>query len=80
MKPVPDYVFALRLDGGMLLQYLLFRGCQNAIETAEDRQRKNDLAVLVRFVRSAEQIADAPDKVLRPTISLDTPLGHTAPS
>lgn len=38
-QPVPDDIFALRLDGGMLFQYLRFRRSKNAVEATQDRKR-----------------------------------------
>jgi hypothetical protein len=36
---------------------------QEAVEPAQHRQRENDLAVFVAFVRAAKQAADAPNEV-----------------
>lgn len=58
-----DDVFALRLNDGMLLQHLQFRRSQNAIETAQNGERKDDFAILVPFVRPAQQVANTPDEI-----------------
>ncbi len=62
-KPVADDVLGLGLDGGVLFQHRGLRRREDAIESAQDRQRQDDLAIFVPFVRAAEQIADAPDEV-----------------
>lgn len=41
----------------------LFAGCQQAIEAPQYGQRKNDFAVFVTFIRTAQQVADAPNKI-----------------
>ena len=57
-----DDVFALGLDGGVLLQRGSLGRRQDAIEAAQNGEGQNDLAILVPLVGAAKQIADAPDE------------------
>ena len=57
-----DDVFAPGLDRGVFLQHLGLRRRENAIESPEDSEREDDLAILVPLVWPTEQIADAPNK------------------
>jgi hypothetical protein len=46
----------------VLLQNLGFCGCEDTIEAPHHGQRQYHLAVLVSFVRSSKEVADAPDE------------------
>jgi len=58
-----DDVFALCLDLGVFLQHGGFCRREDAVEAAQDRERKNDLAVLVPLVWASEEIAYTPNKI-----------------
>ena len=62
-KKAPDDVLGLGLDGPVFFEHLRLGRREQAIEPPQHRQRQNDLAILVPLVRSAEQVADAPDEV-----------------
>ena len=53
----------LGLDLRVLRQHLRLGRREQAVEAAQHRQRQDDLAVFVPLVRTAEQVADAPDEV-----------------
>lgn len=46
----------------MLGEYLGFGGCEEAIKSPQNRERKNYFAILVALVWPPEQVADAPDE------------------
>ena len=52
------------VTGALLLgQHGVLRRCQDAIQPAQDRHRQDDIALLLRLVRPAEQVGDGPDEV-----------------
>ena len=59
---MPNDVLALGLDGAVFLQHPGLARGQDAIKPAQDRKRENHLAILVALVRTAQEIADAPDE------------------
>ena len=59
---MPNDVLALGLDRLVLFKNPGLGWREDTIKSAQDSQRKNHFAVLIAFVRAAEQIADAPDK------------------
>jgi hypothetical protein len=61
----------------MLGKHLGLGGRQQAVEAPQNRQRQNDLAVLVALVRPAKQVADAPDEVGELRVGVDR---HFEPS
>ena len=69
------------LDVCVLGQYLGLGGRQQGIEATQNRQRENDLAVLVALVRTSKQVADTPNEVgqlgvvLSPGVTLPHPDG-----
>jgi len=54
-SPWPSSLFQFRQHGG-------FRVFQHAIETAQNRERQDDLAVFGLLVVAAQEISDGPDK------------------
>jgi hypothetical protein len=62
-KEAALYGLGLGLDGLEFLQNPILCRREQAVETAKDRERQNDFAVLIPFVGASEQIADAPDEI-----------------
>lgn len=60
---VPDDALRFGLQCRVCLQDFCLCWGQNAVKTAQDCQRENHLAVFVPSVRTAQQVADAPDEV-----------------
>jgi hypothetical protein len=56
----------------MLLQNLGFRGSENTIEASQHRERQNHLAVLISFVVSSKEVADAPNEIGELLVRLDS--------
>ena len=50
------------LQRGVLFQHLGLGRLQDAIQAPQHGERQDDAAVLVRFVRTAQQVGDRPDK------------------
>ena len=64
---VPATVVLARLrvlgfDGGVFLQHPCLGRSEDGVEATQHRERQDDLAILVPFVWTAEQIADAPNE------------------
>ena len=58
-----NHAFRAASERRLFLENRRLRGRQQAIESAQHRQRQDDLAVLVPLIGAAEQVADAPDKI-----------------
>ena len=63
LQLVADDRFRLGLDLRMLRQHGGLGGSENAIEAPQDGERQDHAAIFIPLVRTAEQIADAPDEV-----------------
>ena len=55
----------LALDRGVFFEHVGLRGREDAVESAQHRERQDDLAVFVSLIGATEQVADAPDEVRR---------------
>lgn len=62
LQHVPHQRLGLPLQRFRSREHQFFRGRQHAVEAAKDCQRKDDLAILVAPIWTAEKIADFPDE------------------
>lgn len=58
-----DVLYLRTLHAGGLGEHLLFRRSQDAIQSPEDSQGKDDAAVLRGLVRPAKELGDTPDEL-----------------
>ena len=63
LQQAADDRLGLGLDLRVLREDLGLGRREQTVEAAQNRQRQNDLAVLVALVGPAQQVADAPDEV-----------------